>query len=353
MKTSFLHKSYFGIKIFEYLWVFALYLIFAFNYHLTLWVVSSPKYRGELFDLFEFARQAGLNYLLILLLTIPIWWLVFRKMRNAKMRDRIGITILLFPLFAIIFQQTYYFIADTFDWTHLPPSAQAWDIYIPGLFYCLQFGIFHAYHYFQANKRDQALKAELSQSALKSELSALKAQLNPHFLYNVFNTISASVPSEQERTRELIAKVSDLFRYQLKASKSELVSLREELFFINTYLELEKARFEERLRVQIDVPEKLLNTPVPPMILQPLVENAVKHGISSLIEGGEVSVKVYQTEAGIQFEVADTGVGVKDKAVLFSGVGLSNTKLRIEKRYGTEMKFSDNLPSGLKIEFAI
>ncbi|MEL7124217.1 MAG: histidine kinase, partial [Bacteroidota bacterium] len=175
-----------------------------------------------------------------------------------------------------------------------------------------------------------------------------------HFLYNVFNTISASVPPQQEKTREMIAQLSDLFRYQLKASSSELVTLGEELDFVTIYLELEKARFEDRLKIKIDVPENLRKEMIPPMILQPLIENSIKHGISSLIKGGEVSIRIHKLNGVIYFEVADTGVGVEDKTNLFDkGIGLTNTKLRLEKIYGSEMIFSDNQPQGLKIQFAI
>jgi len=190
--------------------------------------------------------------------------------------------------------------------------------------------------------------------ALKSELSALKAQLNPHFLYNVFNTISASVPAEQEGTRELIAKLSDLFRYQLKATKTELIPLHEELEFVEKYLDLEKARFEDRLEIIVDVPQSIRKEKVPPMILQPLVENSLRHGLSSLIEGGEICIRIKKVADKIQFEVSDTGIGVADKSKLFDvGIGLTNTKLRLEKMYGSEMKISDNYPQGLKIEFSI
>src|SRR5690606_10526197 len=99
---------------------------------------------------------------------------------------------------------------------------------------------------------------------LKSELSAIKAQLNPHFLYNIFNTISASVPSENEKTRHMIAELSDLFRYQLKASQTELVPLKDELDFVKKYLDLEKERFEERLEIEISVDDSILNDMVPP-----------------------------------------------------------------------------------------
>ncbi len=351
-----LNKRIFGIKIYEFVLVGLFYFAFAYLYHLTLWINRIPMDPpwSDLYSLTSFVDAAGLDYLIKLVFTIPIWWLIFRKFKGLPLKRRLLIHLITLPLFIVICQQLYYFLCDAIGFGHLGGYGKIWDIYIPILFYVLQFGIFHAYDYYHTNQRNLKLKAALSQAALKSELAALKAQLNPHFLYNVFNTISASVPSENEQTREMIAKLSDLFRYQLKATKSELVPLSEELDFVRKYLDLEKARFEDRLKVTIDVPENVQDAMVPPMILQPLVENSVKHGISSLIDGGEILVRIKRNGERIEFEVADTGVGLKDKSQLFrDGVGLTNTKLRLEKMYGSEMKVSDNYPQGLKIEFAI
>jgi sensor histidine kinase YesM len=298
--------------------------------------------------------NVGLLYGIKLLFSIPIWWLIFRKLQNAKLKNRLLMHLITLPVWVLSCQQIYYKVAESIGWGHLTGAGQIWDIYIPTLFYVLQFGLLHAYEYYHNNRRNLIQKAALREAALKSELTALKAQLNPHFLYNVFNTISASVPAENEKTREMIAELSDLFRYQLKASKTELVPLSEELEFVQKYLDLEKARFEDRLTIHITVPEEVRKAMVPPMILQPLVENSLKHGISSLIDGGEISIRVNRKGSNIQFVVADTGVGVKDKSKLFeTGIGLTNTKLRLEKMYGSELKISDNIPQGLKIEFSI
>ena len=352
-----LKREIVGIKYWEILFVIGFYLFFALSYHITLYLnrmgFNNPE--DNPWEFVNFMKHGGLDYLTKLLLTIPIWFLVFRFLKHIPLKRRLLIHIIALPLFTISFQQIYYFLTESLDWGHLIGYGSVWDIYIPGLFYILQFGIFHAYAYYLDNQRSLKVRSELREAATKSELAALKAQLNPHFLYNVFNTISASVPAEQEKTRELIAELSDLFRYQLKASKTEMVTLKEELSFVEKYLSLEKARFEDRLKIRIDVPDHLKSLRIPPMILQPLVENSVKHGISSKIEGGEILIKVEEQNGKTYFIVSDTGKGVEDKSVLFAngGVGLSNTRERIEKIYGSELKVSDNKPSGLKIEFAI
>ncbi|NBC08804.1 MAG: sensor histidine kinase [Bacteroidetes bacterium] len=357
-KESIWHRQVGGIRLYELAAIAGLYLFFALSYHLTLWL-NVTDFRDEddlFFSLQEFMDNAGLQYFCMFATSVPIWWLIFRRLRHCKLQYRLLLHIIGLPLLVLVGGwKGYHYLCDYFGFNHLGGWGQVWDVYIPALFYFIQFGMLHAYEYYRSNERNLKLKAALSEAALKSELAALKAQLNPHFLYNTFNAISASVPPEQEQTREMIAQLSDLFRYQLKASKSNKVTLDEELQFVEKYLALEKARFEDRLQVVIDVPDALRERMVPPMILQPLVENSIKHGISNLIQGGQVLIRVRQKGSQLAFEVSDTGEGLADKGHLFrnGGVGLKNTRLRLEKQYGSELRISDNKPQGLKIEFAI
>ncbi|MEL6863049.1 MAG: histidine kinase, partial [Bacteroidota bacterium] len=189
-----------------------------------------------------------------------------------------------------------------------------------------------------------------------SELSALKAQLNPHFLYNVFNTINAAIPSSAKSARDMVNKLSDLFRYQLKASREEVVALKEELDFVEKYLDLEKERFGDRLLFEIDVKQDVLNVEIPPMLIQPIVENSIKHGISPLIEGGKISLHISSVENQLEIVISDTGTGIGNQQksdLLKQGVGLSNTNERLQKMYGNEMELMDNTPKGLRVKFTL
>lgn len=355
LNNDFWNKKFLTIRWKEYTFVAVFYTFFAFGYYATLWFNRQDWAENDpaLLTFTGFGNQA-FDYAFKLLLTVPIWWLIFRAVRHWQLWQRLVLHLLFLPAFTLIWQRVFYAFTEYFGYGHLRGSGQAWDIYIPGLFYILQFGIFHAYEYYVENQRKLKLEAELRESVLKSELSVLKAQLNPHFLYNVFNTISASVPPEHEKTREMIANLSDLFRYQLRASQSELVPLRDELHFVKQYLDLEKARYDNRLKVKFHVDENLLDRSVPPMMLQPLVENAVKHGISSTIEGGEVVIGVHENNGKLHFEISDTGIGVVDKSDLLNkGVGLTNTKLRLEKMHNSTLHFADNKPNGLRVSFSI
>ena len=260
----------------------------------------------------------------------------------------------LIPVIVYFTRELRYEVIDALGGGRLRGTGEVWDWYIPLLFLMVQFGFFFAYRYFKENQKKLVIEGELRQAALKSELAAIKAQLNPHFLYNVFNTINASVPPENEETRNMIAQLSDLFRYQLKATQEELVPLKDELAFVKKYLSLEKARFEDRLEIEISVSDDLDDEMVPPMLLQPLIENSVKHGISNSVQGGKVSLTIFKENGKLKFEIADTGKGVKDKkALLGKGIGLSNTQLRLQKMYKTQLEILDNTPQGLKIRFAI
>ena len=356
MSTPFLKRKTWGIRHDELLAFIGFYIFFAVFYHVTLYInrMGFNDAEDQVLSFMSFMDDSGLDYLLKFLLTIPMWYLIFRKLKRVSLQKRLLLHLIFLPLFVVVWQQLYYVICEAIGFGHLGGTGKVWDIYIPALFYVLQFGILHSYQYYRENQRKLLLEGELRTAALKSELSALKAQLNPHFLYNIFNTISASVPPENEHTRDMIAELSDLFRYQLKASQVEKVTLREELDFVNKYLALEKERFQDRLKIEINVDEGIMDEKIPPMLLQPLVENSIKHGLSSLIEGGEIAITIVKKNDKLAFEISDTGVGIKDKETVYDrGIGLTNTRLRLEKMYQSTLHLSDNVPHGLKINFAI
>lgn len=340
------------VKIKEIVFFGIAFFCFVILYHVTLWIYLGTT--NQWYNFKDFLNWGGIDHFLKLLLGIPIWWLIFRKMWDFPFYQRMLVHVITLPLFVFCWQQLYYLVIENLKLYHHTGSKQIWDIYISTLFYILQFGLLHAYSHFRDNQENIERQAVLQQAVLRSELSALKAQLNPHFLYNILNTISASIPVELEQTRQLIAELSDLFRYQLRVSNFETVTLREELEFTSKYLDLEKARFEERLLVEIIVDEMLLNEPVPPLILQPIVENAVKHGISPQISGGKITISVLKKTEGLHFTITDTGAGAADKnRLLNKGVGLTNTEMRLNKMFGTSLIFTDNEPQGLCVQFSL
>ena len=354
-KNNNMNKTIFwGITVRQLLLVLGMYVLSAFLYDIALsisqreWAkMSLPDYfTGELPRIF-------LDYGLKLLFTAPVWYLLFMRLRHHSLVRRMLLHVVLLPLFVVVWQGIYYALSDAIGVGRMRGNGTIWDTYISALFYLVQFGIFHAYAYYRDLQEQRIQEIHLRELAVKSELTALKAQLNPHFLYNVFNTISASVPPAQERTRELLAELADLFRYQLQASRSDEATVRDEINFVRKYLDLEKARFGDRLRVRFDVADDVQNCLLPPMLLQPLVENSVRHGIASLVDGGEVCVSIHQQNEQLHVEVADTGVGMNKSVEPGEGVGLTNTQLRLEKMYGTELQITANIPHGVVVRFAL
>lgn len=351
-----MNKRIFGIKTIEVLVFTGLYFLLSIAYHLAILFNTPLEYRKatDFFSLDKWFDHAGLQYVIMFIVTSIIWMVVFKFCKHWKLPKRLLLHLLGLPLFIVFAWKVFHYVCETLGYTHLTGSGEVWDIYIPMLIYLIQFSLFHAYEYYVINQRKVQYEIELKNTALKSELSAIKAQLNPHFLYNVFNTINASVPKEMEDTREMIAELSDLFRYQLKASREDFVTLEEELDFVNKYLKLEKRRFEDRLQINIEVADGLLSRKIPPMLLQPLVENSVKHGISPLVKGGKINIIIKEQHEKLIFEINDTGVGVEDKERIFNvGVGISNTQKRLQKMYDSSLQFSDNIPSGLKVYFEL
>lgn len=356
MENKFWNRKIGTIRVGELATFLGVYVFFSAFYYLTLWFnrLGYDNPNDWVFKPSIFFNDSGLDYALKMILTIPIWFLLFRKLRSWTISRRLLLHLILLPTFVLVWKRSYYFLSEMLGYGHLIGAGEVWDIYIPALLYILQFGIIHSYNYYLENQAKLILEGELRSAALKSELSAIKAQLNPHFLYNIFNAINASLPPENEKTRRLIAELSDMFRYQLKASQVEMVSLKEELDFVKKYLDLEKERLQERLEVIIDVDPKLYVEQIPPMLLQPLVENSIKHGISPLIQGGKVIIAIHRRNNKLVFEISDTGVGVEDYSQIFAkGIGLTNTQLRLQKMYNSSLSITENKPQGVYIKFEI
>jgi two-component system LytT family sensor kinase len=188
---------------------------------------------------------------------------------------------------------------------------------------------------------------EISKLATETELRALRAQINPHFLFNALTTIGYLIQSAPERALDTLLRLTDLLRGVLRSS-GEFCTLGEELDLVEAYLDIERARFEERLRVHIDVPPSLRTRRIPSLLLQPLVENAVKHGVSPRSAGGDVTIAAAldpDTAAGpqgghaLRISVTDTGLGASAMTLAHGrkrGVGLANIERRLHCHYGGE-----------------
>lgn len=181
------------------------------------------------------------------------------------------------------------------------------------------------------------------EQAYLAEYKALRAQIHPHFLFNALNTIASFCRTNPLRAKELIINLSNYFRRTLKREE-EFLTLREELDFLNSYLSIENARFGTRLQVNINIPEELMECMVPVFILQPLIENSIKHGILLRPSGGNIDVIVKCVEDKLYFSVEDDGVGMDEDVLknIFNnpGIGLNNVNERLRLLYGNDSKLN-------------
>jgi len=171
---------------------------------------------------------------------------------------------------------------------------------------------------------------------MAARIEALSSQINPHFLFNTLNSISSLIRSKPETARMLIGKLSNLLRQRLK-SRNHFVSLREELQSIDQYLDIEVVRFGPQLHVEKEISPDTLNLVVPSMILQPLIENSIKHGLTAKLGGGTVTLRSFRDGEHLVIEVADNGFGMSEEQLqnaLSAGIGLSNVNERLSVTYG-------------------
>jgi two-component system LytT family sensor kinase len=185
-------------------------------------------------------------------------------------------------------------------------------------------------------------EARLIHQVVEAELRALRAQVNPHFLFNSLNTIAALVVPEPAKAEEMTLRLAKIFRHVLIHADQPFSSIEEEISFLRTYLEIEKVRFGERLKIEFDVNQSVTQLSVPTLILQPLVENALKHGLAAKLGQSELTIRANRKENLLLLSVEDNGVGIKSKSNPGQsiGVGLRNVKERLQTVYGNLATFS-------------
>jgi sensor histidine kinase YesM len=236
-------------------------------------------------------------------------------------------------------------------------EGQIWISILIGFGVFLVFrSIRYATQFYRDLKAKELIEEKLNTLAAQAELKALKAQINPHFLFNTLNTIAALTHTHPRKAEETIEKLAEMFRYALMSSERGKVSLREELSFTNRYLEIEQARFGDSLQVAQEIERDVFKILVPPLVLQPLTENAIRHGRG---EDGRVKlvIRITSQDNELVVSIADKGIGMPEDFQLMEskGVGLRNVDERLRKSYGDAygLEIGSNLPRGARITFRI
>ncbi|HLW84876.1 MAG TPA: histidine kinase [Candidatus Sulfotelmatobacter sp.] len=300
-------------------------------------VVNRQHFWSSFVDLLGMAGLRGFG---LALWAPPIFYLVGKYLNLSKNR---WTYVLLFVLGAVPFVLMH----SGIQWVLNPPYDDVQQKYLGRSFhsylenirtgfadqsfiYIAMVVAAHAYEYFKRLRREEREKYEYQQALIASELQALKMQLRPHFLFNTLNGIATLVDADSKKARAMIVKLSDLLRTALDRDGADLVSLQDELKFVKEYLDLEKMRFGSRLKIEWLIPPTTRGLLVPQMILQPLVENAIRHGVSSAREGGWVEVAATQKDGTLEIQVRNS---VGGKMPSGTGVGLRNTETRLKYLY--------------------
>jgi signal transduction histidine kinase len=332
----------------------------AITYHL---IYENPPVPWAIFILLNFSY-----WYVWAMLTPPILWVARRCPFD---RHAWGRVILVHSIGVFVFTFAHsalsaYVRVLTVDWL-APDKAIPFSMALRQRFvlnfdyeaitYWFLVGISHALDYRRQSAERSITAAKLQARLAEANLEALQRQLHPHFLFNTLHTISALMHRDIEAADAMLARLSDLLRLTLHRVRTHQLRLKEELDFIEKYLEIERARYGDRLRVVFDIDPAMLDTAVPSMVLQPLVENALRHGIGPKVGGGQIDIIARRDDDQLWLIVRDDGYGVPadELDALNEGVGVSNTRARLQHLYGDRHRFEFRAPrgGGLEVRVAI
>lgn len=282
------------------------------------------------------------NFALGIGLSHAMRWIIVRKgMLKLKLYRLVPRLILLSVVAGLVAALVYALVSDIFFLDVRPiliwPFSLLIELVVPFITIFTFWNILYFAAIFLKNyEREEIKNLRLTASVNEAELNALRAQMNPHFMFNALNGIRALISENPAQAKKSISRLSNILRSSLTSVKKEFVALEDEIQIVRDYLELEKIRYEERLRYEIDIPTDLWKVRIPPLLIQTLVENAIKHGICNLTEGGEIRIFAEPCEDnGVFLTVMNTGSlranGLKQHD---EGIGLENSERRLKLLYG-------------------
>ena len=249
----------------------------------------------------------------------------------------VGLIIGAGVLSSLLYQLSYFLILSVEVIQDRLLAQLTFDFLVTAFLYVIWTTIYFLYHYLESNNRSLKYEAAINEM----QLNQLKSQLNPHFIFNALNSVRALVDEEPAKAKIAITQLSNILRTSLIMDKKRVIDFNDELNTVRAYLALESIRFEERLRVKYNIDPRSNNFQIPPMMLQTLVENAIKHGVSNLVEGGIIEINSLIEDNALKLRIRNSGQyvnGVK-KPGKKGGYGLSNTKERLKLIYGRAATF--------------
>ncbi|MBM3840963.1 MAG: histidine kinase [Verrucomicrobia bacterium] len=304
------------------------------------------------------------DWYLFALLSVPVSWLVRRfAIERTNWVRHAGIHLAAGAAFSIAWMALRAAIGiwqgsatgDTVGFAALFGSLLAKTFYFNLFVYGVIVSVAHAFGYYRRFHDRELNTLELEKRLTHAKLQALQMQLNPHFLFNTLHAISALVHKDAEAADRMISRLSLLLRYTLESTDAHEVSLKEELTFLDRYLEIEQTRFGSRLTVVRDIAPETMQAQVPNLLLQPLVENAIRHGIEPQSKPGRIELRARRWDEQLRLEVRDNGAGFAQGKLTAEGVGLANTRARLQQLYGSRQRieFSNATDGGLLVQVTI
>ena len=248
-----------------------------------------------------------------------------------------------FVIASLLFTSMMFVAAPIYEYYHEKPLEINKLFIISQLLNSFLFFFFWVVLYFGIklvfkNNQNNVERLKLKTSLKESQLNTLKGQINPHFMFNSLNNIRGLMLEDVDKSREMITRLSDMLRYSLTKNNINKIAISEELEMVENYIELSKIQLEDRLTFQTEIDKTLVNKEIPPMIIQILIENAIKHGISNLSKGGVVRLKIQKEDQNLIIKVCNTGKLTLNKTT--TKVGLENIKKRLTLLYGNKANFS-------------
>jgi signal transduction histidine kinase len=303
----------------------------------------------------ETARTGGPSRLSLLLFSVGTAWVwaaltpvILWLTRNASLargsRIRSGWIYVLTGV-------GFFFASGVLEWglglaTGVASAGQFWSILLSDclatrvLAYLAIVVLGHSAYYFGLYRTRQLHASDLEARLARTHLQVLKMQLQPHFLFNTLNAVAELVHTEPDAADQMITRLGRLLRLSLDNAGHQVVPLKQEIDFLRVYLEIEQVRFQDRLQVVWDVAAETLEAAVPTLLWQPVLENAIRHGVTPLPSGGRIVIAARREGEDLVLEIRDNGMGLPEGSVPREGVGLRNIRERVDQLYGSRARFT-------------
>lgn len=281
--------------------------------------------------------------------TPPFYWMVRRfPIRGERWWARLPVHLVASFGFVLLKISIYHPLFNLLN----PTEPRTWSMMLLGGFYAdmlaywASVGVIHAIEYYRESR-------ERELEATRLALENLRAQLQPHFLFNTLQSISTLIHRDATAADRMLTDLSELLRLSLRSSASQEVSLREELGFLDRYLDIMRVRFGDRLRIEVEANGDVRDALVPSLVLQPIVENAITHGMADRPDIGRVAIRAVRSGNALRLEVSDDGPGLSVSGSNGNGIGLANTRERVARLYGSSGSVHLLTDHGLTVRISI